>query len=236
MKRDEINDVEYLYDHYGELLQYGIYDLSCTRLERHIADVVFPELAALMEELNKYREEKGGYWFSRIAADKVGFKEHPGHALVMAIPDAYADEPVDFPVQTQQSTVMANRDSGYAWPALVWKSKAGLDDVVIPSFVVDEIDREIRLALGQQVEGSFVKPQPYYLPVVMQAAKDVAFGGYWMDFHCRERMATCYLAAVTKNNLMASSGSSPVVPSRYAEEVPGRLGAVIGQAMVLTYK
>ena len=235
MDRDEICDVEYLDDHYGELLQYKYYDLLCTTLDSEMTIAAFPELGALMQDLKDHGESAGSSWCSTIAANKIGFKGHPGRAVVMALADDYEHELVQFSIQVPRVTRMRNEDSGYVWSAAVWKSTDGRDDVVIPGAPILEIDRKMRLALGGQKKGSFVKPQPYYLPVVIVAGDTFAFGGYWLDFHFQEQMAGVEEGCANANKEAGIKSTSSVTPSCFAVEVPGRQGTIIDRARLFRH-
>lgn len=235
MNREDIYDVEYLDDHYGELLKYGYYDHLCTHLEHEMTAAVFPELVKLVQDLKDHGEAGGGAWCSSIAASKIGFKGHPGCAVVMPIPDEYEDVLFRFPIQTPKLTVMTNRDSGYTWPAAVWKSEKGQGDIVIPGRPIMEIDRKMRLAIGRQAKGSFVKPQPYYLPVVMVTGNTFAFGGYWLDFHWQERMADLESVCSAGNKERGLTRKSSVTPSCCDTEVPGHQGPIVERGVVFKY-
>lgn len=66
MNREDIYDVEYLDDHYGELLKYGYYDHLCTSLEHEMTAAVFPELAKLVQDLKDHGEAGGGVGVPRL--------------------------------------------------------------------------------------------------------------------------------------------------------------------------
>lgn len=239
MKREDlclwIDEPELLDNHYPEHLAYESYDSISCAADHEIVVATFPELVALSQDLKDHGEAGGGAWCSTIAANKVGFQEHPGRAIVIPVMDDYEDELHHLPALVPQITTMANEDSNYAWPAVVWKSEKGRDDIVVPGAPFLKIEQQMRKTLGKGKRQCFAKPQPHYLPVVMVAGETFAFGGFWLDFQWQEKMA---IAAEISSELNKDRGikrKSSLVPSCYATERAGVLRPVVGKMRLFKY-